>query len=175
MNSSPTHQVFLLTTLFFLIFLACQEQPAENPESLLPPPDPDMGGIVLPDDFGAVAVVDSLGRGRHLAVNDNGDIYLKLRQLRDGHGMVALRDTSGDGKADLMEGFTDVRGTEVRIRDGYIYYSSDLHVFRQKLVPGELVPEPQVDTLIDFPEESAAGHGSKSFILDGKGNIYVWK
>jgi hypothetical protein len=36
------------------------------------------GGLILPDGFEAVVVVDSLpGRARHLAVNENGDIYVK--------------------------------------------------------------------------------------------------
>ena len=37
------------------------------------------GGLIMPDGFEAVVVVDSLpGHARHLAVNDNGDIYVKL-------------------------------------------------------------------------------------------------
>ena len=45
----------------------------------LPPSDPDNGGITLPGGFEAVVVTDSIGPARHLAVNDNGDIYVKLR------------------------------------------------------------------------------------------------
>jgi len=44
----------------------------------LPPSDPDNGGLTFPDGFEAVVVVDSLGPARHLAVNNNGDIYVKL-------------------------------------------------------------------------------------------------
>ena len=44
-----------------------------------PKGDPDNGGLLLPGGFEAVVVVDSLpGKARHLAVNDNGDIYVKL-------------------------------------------------------------------------------------------------
>jgi len=42
----------------------------------LPPGDQDNGGLFLPDGFESVVVVDSVGRGRHLAVRDNGDIYM---------------------------------------------------------------------------------------------------
>ena len=45
----------------------------------LPHGDPDNGGLFLPGNFEAVVVVDSIGGARHLAVNDNGDIYVKLR------------------------------------------------------------------------------------------------
>ncbi|MEJ7682382.1 MAG: hypothetical protein WKG06_31930 [Segetibacter sp.] len=45
----------------------------------LPPGDPGNGGLYLPTGFEAVVVADSIGPARHIAVNDNGDIYVKLR------------------------------------------------------------------------------------------------
>ena len=43
------------------------------------------GGLFLPDGFEAVVVVDSLpGRARHLAVNENGDIYVKGNRFVEG-------------------------------------------------------------------------------------------
>src|SRR5687767_10963467 len=66
----------------------------------LPPADPSNGGLFLPGKFDALVVADSIGRARHLAVNDNGDIYVKLtyNDARKGAGgTVGLRDTDGDG------------------------------------------------------------------------------
>lgn len=57
----------------FLIYLAGCQSPSQ-----LPSPDPDNGGLFLPDGFEALVVADSVGRARHLAINDNGDIYIKL-------------------------------------------------------------------------------------------------
>jgi hypothetical protein len=66
----------------------------------LPQGDPTNGGLALPGDFEAVVVADSLGRARHLAVNKNGDIYVKLRVPNaKNQGSVALRDNNNDGKA----------------------------------------------------------------------------
>ena len=48
--------------------------------------------------------------GRHLAVAANGDIYLASR-----NGLVAMRDTNGDGKIDETQPFGDVKGTGIRI------------------------------------------------------------
>ena len=59
------------------------------------------GGLILPDGFKALVVHDGVGKSRHLAVNDNGDIYVKLRVDFGKNGNVALRDNDGDGKADL--------------------------------------------------------------------------
>src|SRR5258705_10411846 len=44
----------------------------------LPKGDADNGGLLLPGNFDALLVVDSIGPARHLAVNDNGAIYVKL-------------------------------------------------------------------------------------------------
>ena len=60
----------------------------------LPPASPDNGGLALPDGFEAVVVHDGVGRARHLAVTDDGIVYVKLR-VPQPKGLVALRDTSG--------------------------------------------------------------------------------
>ena len=67
---------------------------------------PDNGGLVLPDGFCAVVVADELGAPRHLAVASNGDLYVTLRGTRRSPGSaMALRDTTGDGVADVRVTF----------------------------------------------------------------------
>ena len=51
--------------------------------------------------FESLVVTEGVGPSRHLAVNNNGDIYVKLRTATGRNGNVALRDTNGDGKADI--------------------------------------------------------------------------
>jgi len=167
--------LFTLLALVFLSGCGPSETDAVDPYAALPRPDADNGDIQLPDDFGALVVIDTIGRGRHLAVRDNGDIYLRLRRLLtdDSTGIAALRDTSGDGKADIIESFGIGTGTEVVLHDGYIYYSSPTRVYRQPLPPGQLLPEARIDTMIYFPDSTARGHSSKSFTFDDQGNIYV--
>src|SRR5437868_10390978 len=97
-------------------------------------PNKDNGGITLPEKFGAVVVVDSIGRGRHMAINSNGDIYLHLSKLAlDGKGIIALRDTSGDGRADIIKGYSDITGTGIELHKDYLYYADETHVFRSKM------------------------------------------
>ena len=85
----------LLLVAFVLIVSACS-QPEKR---ALLVPDVNNGGITLPEKFGAVVVVDTLGRGRHMAINANGDIYLHLsRKTKEGNGIIALRDTTNDGR-----------------------------------------------------------------------------
>ena len=74
-------------------------------------PDPDDGGIQLPDGFRAVVVADALKSGdttgaiRFLAIAPSGDAYVKTAR----GGIIALRDTNGDGRADVKETFGDGR------------------------------------------------------------------
>lgn len=106
-----------------------------------PKPDPENGGLFLPDGFEAVIVVDSLReKARHISVNTNGDIYVKLRFPDSIGGNAAIRDANGDGKADEIIKFGNYEdkgsyGTAMKVHNGYIYFSSELYVFRQQLEP----------------------------------------
>jgi hypothetical protein len=92
-------------------------------------------GLTLPDGFSAVVVQEGQGTGRHLTVAANGDVY-----LAGSNGLSALRDTNGDGKADVVTPFGDVKGTEVRIFKNWLYVSDDVGVYRYPLKKGELAP-----------------------------------
>ena len=81
-----------ISTLFLLLSVILFSQCNRRTE--LPKGDPGNGGLFLPGNFEAVVVVDSLGPARHIAVNENGDIYVKLSHSKRGHGNVALRDTN---------------------------------------------------------------------------------
>jgi hypothetical protein len=50
--------------------------------------------LKLPPGFSATVIADSLGPVRHLVVNDQGNIYVKLNALKDGKGIYFLSDTN---------------------------------------------------------------------------------
>jgi glucose/arabinose dehydrogenase len=146
----------------------------------LPPGDPDNGKLFLPDNFQAVVVVDSLkGRARHIAVNDNGDIYVKSRFSEKEGRNAALRDTNNDGKADIIETFGAYEkersyGTAMRIHNRYLYFSSELAVYRQKLIPGELLPHKEIEEIVvDDHAHGMHEHIAKPICFDNNGNLYV--
>lgn len=137
----------------------------------VPAPDPDNGGITLPEGFGAVVFAEGVGRARHLAVRDNGDVYVALRQPQGGGGVVAMRDTDGDGKADITERFGRVRGTGIEIHDGYLYFGENTRVVRWKM-GDNLVPEGKLEVVVDgFPNQRA--HAAKPIDFDSAGNLIV--
>ena len=147
----------------------------------LPSGDKDNGGLMLPGNFEAVVVADSVGPARHLAVNDNGDIYIKLRASYPDGGNVALRDKNNDGKADIIKKFgiyTDTMGygTAMRINNGYLYFSSTGEVYRCKLKPGNLLPDTTLELILtdDYEhDEHGFNHTAKPITFDDKGNMYV--
>jgi len=135
------------------------------------------GGLVLPDGFEAIVVADSIGPARHLAIRDNGDIYIKLRTETGRNGNMAMRDTTGDGRADIFQKWGDYTNdgsfaTEMRIHNGYLYFSSEQVIYRQKLTPDKLVPDGSPETILvdEYPKR---WHNAKCLAFDNKGNMYV--
>jgi glucose/arabinose dehydrogenase len=175
MNSYPGIKVI------FCILFSCIVQCTGIDQKPLPPGDPDNGGLILPDGFEALVVVDSIGSARHLAVNKNGDIYIKMRFANEEGENIAIRDTNNDGKADIIKrfGVFDKDGyyaTEMRIHKGYLYYSTASKVIRQKLTTGKLVPESEPEVMLtDNYRSSEFGysHIAKAVAFDEKGHMYV--
>lgn len=56
--------------------------------------DINNAGLKLAAGFGSIVVAKDPGRARHLAVNTNGDVYIKLEKLKDGKGIFKLTDTN---------------------------------------------------------------------------------
>jgi len=135
----------------------------------VPACDPNNGGITLPAGFCAFVAADGLGAGRHMAVAANGDLYLALR---DKGGVVALRDTNGDGRFEMKETFGSASATGVGIRNGYVYVATPNTVERYKLTPGRLKPTGAAEIVVkDLP--GVRQHGDKGLTFDGKGSLYV--
>jgi glucose/arabinose dehydrogenase len=130
-------------------------------------------GIRVPEGFDARVFAEGIGRARHIAVRDNGDVYVALREARPEGGVAALRDEDRDGAADRIEYFGEHAGTGIGIHDGFLYASSDNAILRYPLPAGEaLAPQSRPETVVeDFPRQRS--HASKAFAIDDSGNLYV--
>jgi glucose/arabinose dehydrogenase len=167
-----THS-FLRTALLIAFTSSMITSCSDNKEKKTEPVTITDTDLVFPTGFSATSIVNELGDNRHIFVNTNGDVYVKLSKLRDGNGIVVLRDTAKDGKYVIVKSFGNFIGTGIFIKNGYLYASSNEEVFRYKMNEANEVADP------DNPEKIVTGlvqegqHESKSIALDDAGNLYI--
>jgi glucose/arabinose dehydrogenase len=129
--------------------------------------------LKLPGGFSAITIAESVGKNRHIFVNTNGDLYVKLDRPKNGKGIIVLREGSNGGKAQVVNSFGDFGGTGIAIKNGYVYATTNQDIYRFKLndkneVSPNQKPERIVTGLINRRQ-----HESKPITLDDEGNIYV--
>lgn len=154
---------------FALLCMVITSACAANDTSDVQPVSGGNAALTLPDGFTAITVAENLGRTRHIAVNTNGDIYAKLERLKDGKGILLLKN----GSADRLSSFGNYPGTGIAVKDGYLYASSNSAVYRYKLGPGNEVEDPAHPERIVKDLTDRGQHNAKSITLDDAGNIYV--
>lgn len=135
----------------------------------------DNAGLTLPAGFCAGVFAEGLGGPRHMAVAPNGDVFV-MRQSRVPTdtlrgGVVVLRDTDKDGRADVMASFGPVGGTGIAIEGGFLYVDARTAIVRYPMPAGALLPTAAPDTLVR--EMPTGGHAARNFVLDGRGAMYV--
>ena len=79
--------------------------------------------IKVPAGFRVSEIGKDLGPTRHLAVSKQGDVYAKLSKLKDGKGIVLLKDRDKDGVYEDQSMFGNYTGTGIAIQDDYFYAS----------------------------------------------------
>ena len=139
----------------------------------------DNAGLTLPAGFCAGVFAEGLGGPRHMAVAPNGDVYV-VRQTRVPTdtlrgGVVVLRDTDKDGRADIMASFGQTGGTGIAIENGFLYVDVRTAIVRYPMPASSsvsaLVPTAAPDTIVrGMP---TGGHAARNFVLDGRGGMYV--
>lgn len=134
----------------------------------------DNGGITLPTGFCAAVYADLDGRPRHLVVRSNGDVFVALAGRRNGGGgVVALRDTSGDGIADVQVRFgPGAGGTGIALRGETLYFAMNDAILRYPLPANRLTPSGAPDTIVKgLPADRS--HAPKSIALTRAGRLFV--
>ncbi len=130
----------------------------------------DNAGLVLPRGFCAVLVGEQLGSVRHLAVAPNGDIFASVSGAHG--GVLALRDTNGDGRADVTRRFGPGGGTGIALSGDHLYFATDDAVYRWPWKAGSLEPAGPRETIVhDLP--AGGDHSAKSIALGPDGALYV--
>ncbi|MCL6275098.1 PQQ-dependent sugar dehydrogenase [Muricauda sp. 2012CJ35-5] len=179
MNNQPSTKKHTICIKLLLVLLATpillvQCTKKEN--------GPKNAGLFVPDGFEVVTVVDSTeGKVRHMAVTEDGFLYAKLRNSSAKGSITVFEDTDGDGEANTIESFGSYRtsqkwsyATGMHVYNGYLYFSSELVVYRYKLKPGTLVPEGDME--IVFTDDHPHGkheHIGKPLAFDDEGHMYI--
>src|SRR5262245_13053087 len=136
--------------------------------------------LELPSGFCARVFADEVGVARHIAVASNGDVYVALEDARDASagtthvrgehangGVLVLRDTTGDGRADVSLRFGAEGGSGLALRQNTLFFSSPTTVYRFQLKQDGMGP---VDSgAIVVSGLQPGGHSSRSLAL-GEGN-----
>lgn len=152
-----------------LVGWGCQAAPAQPVAC-----DPDDGGLKLPEEFCALVVADGIEGARHLVVAENGDLFVAIEPPRPGGpgGVAALRDTTGDGRADVVVRFGKKGGTGIALRGGWLWMGADDEVIRFPLPTGALEPSGPGESVV-APLPALPYHAAKSLAFGADGALYV--
>ena len=138
--------------------------------------DDDNGGLTLPGGFCAVVVYDAKtatgapARIRHIAVAPNGDVFV-ANQSPPG-GVLALRDTDGDGKADQTAQFGTSPGNGIYFKNPYLYFAPDDRIERYQMSPASLTPVSGPEVIVSgLPADGS--HRTKTIVVTDSGTLFV--
>ena len=146
----------------------------------------DNGGLVLSPGFCATVFADNLGHVRHLVVAPDGAVYANTWSGRyfagspapAGGFLVVLKDSDGDGRADVVQRFGVTSesgghgGSGTALYNGGLYAEESDRILRYALAPGSLVPSAPPSTILSGLVLTG-DHPMHPFIIDGKGSLFV--
>jgi glucose/arabinose dehydrogenase len=169
-------------TLLFACILAAPA--AANAQNRLPPgmhPPGCAAGLQLPDGFCATVFAEGAAGARHLVVAPNGDVFVntEVRGGRSGPagalpsagGILALRDSDRDGKADIQQRFGVGGGTGIALDGNFLYATAGNSIVRYRLASGSLTPVGNPDTIVTGLPMTGSHH-SHNFVLQTR-TLYV--
>jgi glucose/arabinose dehydrogenase len=131
---------------------------------------PDNAGLTLPQGFCALVVAESIGPARHIVVLENGDVVVAVAGGKG--GVRLLRDTTGDGKADIIRAFGPQGGTGIAFAGEYLYFATNDAVVRWHWNIGALEPPGAPDTVVSGLTNRRQ-HAAKSIVVGSDGMLYV--
>lgn len=184
--SAYARRASILAALGIMVLLSAACGADRPTPTLQQPCDSDNGGLTLPDGFCATVFADSIGHARHLVVAADGTVYVNTWSGTyygndtppAGGFLVALRDTTGDGKADVISRFGDSvqsgghGGTGIALYHGAIYAESNDKIVRYALPAGATVPSGVAEVVLSgLP--LTGDHPMHPFTIDSSGSVFV--
>jgi glucose/arabinose dehydrogenase len=179
------------SSLLLYTCLVCLACPLGRPAPLPATPAqqaracPD-AGLKLPAGFCASVFADNIGRARHLVVSPGGVVYVNTWSGRyygngrasDSGFIVALQDSSGAGKANVIQRFGPsprqggTGGTGIALYKGALYVEEADRIERYALEPGSIVPRAAPGVIVSGLPLNG-DHPMHPFVIDADGSLYV--
>jgi glucose/arabinose dehydrogenase len=146
----------------------------------------DNGGITLPQGFCATVFADNVGHARQMAVAPNGVVYVNTwsgRYYRNdtpppGGFLLALQDTTGNGRADVLVRFGpgaesgNAGGTGIALYNGALYAETNDRIVRYALPTGSIAPSGPPEVIVSgLP--LTGDHPMHPFRIDAQGALFV--
>jgi glucose/arabinose dehydrogenase/mono/diheme cytochrome c family protein len=162
--------------------VAAAEEPAATAQAC----PGDNGGITLPPGFCATVFADKIGHVRHMVIAPNGVLYVNTwsggyytdNNNPAGGFLVALQDTTGNGKADKIVRFGpgvesgNAGGTGIALYNGALYAETNDKIVRYKLPSEGIAPTGNPEVIVSgFP--LTGDHPMHPFKIDAQGNMYT--
>jgi glucose/arabinose dehydrogenase len=143
----------------------------------------DNGGLTLSPGFCATVFADNIGHVRHMAVAPNGVLYVNTWSGRYFHNgtppaggfLVALKDSNGDGKADVIERFGDgvaqgsAGGSGIAFYNGAVYAEQNEKIIRYAIPADWIAPHGSPEIVVSGPP-LAGDHPMHPFVIDAAGS-----
>lgn len=148
----------------------------------------DNGGLTLPAGFCATVFADNIGHVRHMTVAPSGVLYVNTWSGRFYHFdkppaggfLVALKDSKGDGHADMIERFGagvpqgSAGGTGIAYYHGALYAEQNDKIIRYALPTGsDAIAPTGAPAIVVSGLPLNGAHNMHPFIIDPQGHIYV--
>jgi len=142
----------------------------------------DNGGITLPPGFCATVFADNVGHARQMVVAPNGVVYVNTwsgTYYRNdtppaGGFLLALEDTTGDGRADMVVRFGlgaesgNAGGTGIALYKGALYAETNDRIVRYALPAGAVAPSGSPEVIVSgLP--LTGDHPMHPFRIDAQG------
>jgi glucose/arabinose dehydrogenase len=146
----------------------------------------DDSGLILPAGFCAGVFADEIGHSRHLVVAPNGVVYVNTWSgvyygndtPHAGGFLVALKDSTGSGKADVNQRFGETvqtggaGGTGIGFYNGSLYAEINDKIVRYALPAAAMVPSGSAQTVVaGLP--LGGDHPMHPFAIDASGVMYI--
>jgi glucose/arabinose dehydrogenase/mono/diheme cytochrome c family protein len=143
-------------------------------------------GITLSPGFCATVFADNIGHARHLVVASNGVVYVNTWSGRYYHFgkvppegfLVALKDSKGDGHADIIKRFGPsiaqgaAGGTGIAFYNGAIYAEEKDKIVRYALGQDDILPKGPSEVIVSGLPLSG-DHPMHPIAIDAAGHLYV--